>query len=189
MPESVEIKLLINLFDIIMIFLIAFGAYRGYCQGAIVQSISLFTLLVGLTICVNIAKFIHNALDANKPSHDLVAMMIVAVLFVGAIYVTMKISAVVYRHIMELTKGLTNRVLGAIFGGMKYFFITAVYLVTLFTIEEHSPFLPDNAKKSRFSAASIWLITSIFPYLDFKKNVDESTYQYMDYPNDTNNNR
>ena len=188
--ESVEITLLINLFDIIMIFLIAFGAYRGYCQGAIVQSISLFTLLVGLTICVNIAKFIHNALDANKPSHELVAMMIVAVLFVGAIYLTMKISAIVYKHIMELPKGLINRALGAVFGGMKYFFITAVYLLSLFTVEKHSPFLPDSAKVSRFSAASIWLITSIFPYLDFKKNDDPSTYQYMDYPtNDAKNNR
>lgn len=184
MHETIEINVWISFFDIVMIFLIAVGAYRGFAQGAIVQSISLFSLLVGLTICVNIAKMVHRSLDPISDIPDLIAMLIVAVLFVGAVYGTMKISNVVYRHISDVPKGFTNRVLGATFGGIKYFFIAAVYLVTMFKVDDHAKFLPDSAKASRFSNASKWMITSIFPYLKMDKKGKAILYER---PDDANN--
>ena len=170
-----------SVFDFIMLCLIVVGAYRGFAQGAIVQCISLFSLLAGLTICVNISKLIYEtlnkAIEENSAKtnniSDLVAYLIIAVLFVGAVYGTMKISALVYRHLADLPKGLTNRVLGAVFGGMKYFFIAALYLITMLKIDKYAPFLSPNAKESRYTHASKWLMISIFPYLDMDPNKDK----------------
>ena len=173
---DVNISFGLSVFDIIMLCLIIVGAYRGFAQGAIVQCISLFSLLAGLTLCVNISKVIYESLNTpKKPDniYDLVAYMVIAVLFVGAVYGTMKISALVYRHLADVPKGLTNRVLGAIFGGMKYFFIAALYLITMLKIDEKAPFLPPDARESRYTHASKWLMISIFPYLDMDPNKDK----------------
>lgn len=182
---DVSISFGFSFFDIIMLCLIIVGAYRGFSQGAIVQCISLFSLLAGLTLCVNISKLIYESLNtAKKPDniYDLVAYMVIAVLFVGAVYGTMKISALVYRHLADVPKGLTNRVLGAIFGGMKYFFIAALYLITMLKIDEKAPFLPPDARESRYTHASKWLMISIFPYLDMDSKKDNAKKEGKEQP-------
>ena len=183
MNVSIDYDVWVSFYDVIMIILIGVGAYRGFSQGVIVQSISLFALLVGLTICVNISKWVYRFLSPRSDVPDLFAMVVMAILFVGAIYLTMTISAKVTKHISEVPKGFTNRALGAALGGAKYFFIAAVYLVTLFKVEDHAQFLPDSAKTSRLSKASIWMITKIFPYL----RMDKKDYRPFEYPTDTNN--
>jgi len=173
----------VSFFDFVMLVLIGVGAYRGFAQGVIVQSISLFTLVVGLTICVNISKQVYRFLSPRSDVPDLFAMVVMAILFVGAIYLTMNISGRVSRHIADVQKGFTNRALGAVFGGIKYFFIAAVYLVTLFKVEDHAQFLPQSAKTSRLSAASIWMVTKIFPYL----RMDKKDYRPFEHPTNNEN--
>ena len=92
MNDTIEFTVWVSLFDVIMIGLIVVGAYRGFTQGVIVQTISLFSVLIGLTICVNVSKQVYNMLDSISLINDLLAMFVLVVLFCGVIYLTLQLN-------------------------------------------------------------------------------------------------
>ncbi|MBP5502495.1 MAG: CvpA family protein [Bacteroidales bacterium] len=183
MNDTIEFTVWVSLFDVIMIGLILVGAYRGFTQGVIVQTISLFSVLIGLTICVNVSKQVYNMLDSISLINDLLAMFVLVVLFCGVIYLTLQLNRKVSNHIAGINKGFTNRALGAVFGAVKYFFIAAVFLIAMFKLDEHVAFLPKSAKSSRLTYLSTSLVTSIFPYL----KMDNDKLTPFKRPDDANN--
>lgn len=166
--------------------LIIVGAIIGYKRGVIVECIGFFAVLVILTISVNISKWLHLELASRSEVPDLFANIVMTVCFVaGLVFVVSKVTFRTQIMLQSTILGGSARALGAVFGAFKYYLISAVFLVTLFKIEDHAQFLPDEAKYSRLSKGSIWVITSIFPYLKLEKN----DHSIMPYPNETNTER
>ena len=184
MNVSLEYDVWISFLDVIMVILMLIGAYKGYTQGAVVQSVALLALLVGLTICVTLAKSIHRYLTPRSDVPDLFAIVVLALIFVAAIYATAIVSRKVRHSIEEAPLGTTNRLIGIALGSIKYFFIAAVYLLVLFKVEEHAEFLPDREKFSKMSRLSISVVTGIFPYLKMEKK-NYSPYKYPDNNSDS----
>lgn len=182
MNVTLDYDVWISFFDLIIIGLMLFGAYRGVTLGAIVQSIALGSIFLGLTICVNISKGIYRGLSSRSDVPDLFAMVVMALLFVGVLILTGNIAQKVRDNIKDAPIGPTNKALGAILGAFKYFLIASVFLVAVFKVEQHAKFLPNGEKASKMSRASIAVVTSIFPYL----KMDKKTYKQFDYPDDNN---
>ncbi len=180
---NIQYDVWISFFDVIMVLLMIWGAYRGFIQGAVVQCVSLFCITIGLIICVNISKQVYKFLTPRSDVPDLFAIVLLAILFVVIIYFTDVITTKTIINQKDSPRGSSNRGLGAFLGATKYFFIAAIYLVTLFKIEEHAKFLPDREKYSRMSRACVWTITRIFPYLRMNKK----DYKPFEYPSGTNN--
>lgn len=164
--------------DLLIFILIVVGAVLGYKRGVIVECISFFAVLVLLTICVNVSKAVFKYLTPRSDVPDLFAIILMTVMFIaGLVFVVSKVNFITARAVEGTTSGPTYRYLGAFFAGLKFYFISAVFLVTLFKIDEHAKFLPDTAKYSRLSRGSIWIVTSIFPYLQLDKK-DPRQYEY-----------
>ena len=146
------------------------GAVSGYRRGIIVECISFFAVLVLLTICVNLSKWVYGSLSPRSDVPDLFAIILMTLCFVvGLVFVVSRINFKVQIMMQSTILGQSARMLGAFFGVVKFYFISAVFLVTLFKIDEHAKFLPDNAARSQLSRGSITFVTSIFPYLKLDK--------------------
>ena len=167
--------------DLLIGILIIIGAVVGFKRGVIVECISFFAVLVLLTICVNISKSVFKYLTPRSDVPDLFAIILMTVIFVaGLVFAVSRVNFLTMKILSSTTViGSAYRALGAFFGGLKFYFISAVFLVTLFKIDEHAKFLPDSAKYSRLSRGSIWFVTSIFPYLQ----LDKKEPRPFDYPN------
>jgi uncharacterized membrane protein required for colicin V production len=157
--------------DLLIGILVIIGCVLGFKRGVIVECISFFAVLVLLTICVNISKSVFKYLTPRSDVPDLFAIILMTVIFVvGLVFVVSRINFLTMKILASTTViGKAYRGLGAFFGALKFYFISAVFLVTLFKIDEHAKFLPDSAKYSRLSRGSIWFVTSIFPYLQLDK--------------------
>jgi len=155
--------------DAIIGLLLIVGAVVGYKRGIIVECISCFAVLVLLTICVTFSKWVYNHLTSRSEVPDLFAIILMAVLFsLGLVFVISKVNFRVQVMMQSTILGQSARVLGAIFGALKLYFISAVFLVTLYKVESYAKFLPEGAD-SQLSRGSIALVTSIFPYLQLEK--------------------
>ncbi|MCR5455220.1 MAG: CvpA family protein [Bacteroidales bacterium] len=152
--------------DAIIGLLLIVGAVVGYKRGIIVECISFFAVLVLLTICVNISKSVYGRLSPRSDVPDLFAIILMTILFViGLVFVVSRVNFKVQMMMQTTILGQSARILGALFGVIKFYFISAVFLVTLFKIDEHAKFLPDTAANSQLSRGSITFVTAIFPYL------------------------
>ena len=152
--------------DAIIGLLLIVGAVVGYKRGIIVECISFFAVLVLLTICVNLSKAVYGRLSPRSDVPDLFAIILMTICFVaGLVFLVSRVNFKVQMMMQSTILGQSARILGAVFGVIKFYFISAVFLVTLFKIDEHAKFLPDAAANSQLSRGSITFVTSIFPYL------------------------
>lgn len=166
--------------DFVIGVLVIVGAIIGYKRGVIVECIGFFAVLVWLTICVNISKYIFGYLEPRSDVPDLFSIIIMTVLFVaGLVFLISRVTFQTQVMLQSTILGPSARYLGAFFGAAKYYLISAVFLVTIFKIEEHAKFLPPDAKFSRMSRASVYLITRAYPYLQ----LDRKSHKPDDYPN------
>lgn len=150
--------------DAIIGLLLIVGMVMGYKRGVIVECISSFAVLVLLTICVNISKSVYENLSPQSDVPDLFASLLMTVCFVvGLVFLISRVNFKVQQIMQSTVLGQSARILGAFFGAVKIYFISAVFLVTLFKIDEHAKFLPDEAANSRLSRGSISFVTAIFP--------------------------
>lgn len=167
--------------DALIGLLLIVGAVVGYKRGIIVECISFFAVLVLLTICVNISKWVFNHLTSRSDVPDLFAIILMAFCFaLGLVFLISRVNFRVQVMMQSTMLGTSARVLGAFFGMVKIYFISAVFLVTLFKIDEHAKFLPDTAAHSRLSNGSIAFVTAIFPYL----KLDNPTHTPFSPPNE-----
>jgi len=167
--------------DAIIGLLLIVGAVVGYKRGIIVECISFFAVLVLLTICVNISKSVFNHLTSRSDVPDLFAIILMTMCFIaGLVFVISRVNFKVQVMMQSTILGQSARILGALFGAIKFYFISAVFLVTLFKIDEHAKFLPDAAAHSQLSRGSITFVTSIFQYL----KLDNPTHAPFAPPNE-----
>ncbi|MBQ2097781.1 MAG: CvpA family protein, partial [Bacteroidales bacterium] len=99
---------------------------------------------------------------------------------VGLVFVVSRVNFMVQRMMQSTILGQSARMLGALFGAVKFYFISAVFLVTLFKIDEHAKFVPEAASHSQLSRGSITFVTAIFPYL----KLDNPTHTPFAPPNE-----
>ncbi|MBR4265652.1 MAG: CvpA family protein [Bacteroidales bacterium] len=173
--------------DIFIAILVIVGVVLGLRRGVIVECISMFAVLVILTISVNISKLCYTEMLINGSIiADLIAMILMTILFIlGLIFVVSRVNFYTMKAVAGTVAGPIYKYLGAFFGGLKFYFISAVFLVSLFTVDKYSKFLPDSARDSQLSRGSIWIVTSIFPYLQMDKWKEPHQF---DRPPDSNNN-
>jgi|GEM_PF-3030558 len=185
-PTTIELPIVSGI-DIFIAILMIVGAVLGLRRGVIVECISMFTVLVILTISVNISKYCYTEMKTSAIIiADLVAMIVNTLFFVlGLVFVVSRVNFYTMKAVAGTVAGPVYKYLGAFFGCLKFYFISAVFLVSLFTLERYSNFLPDVAKDSQLSRGSIWIVTSIFPYLQMDKF--QEPHQF-DRPPDSNNN-
>ena len=175
---DINLDVFFSLFDLIIFGLVMWGAWIGYSKGAIVQSISLFALLGGLTISVIITKYIYFFfMSVKSPAPDLFASIVLGILFGGAIYGSVKIRKLVQKNVADAKKTIYTKLVGVALGMMKFFLIVSVFTLVTYKLDIYGRFLPPSERASKLGNLSAGSLTKIFKFL---KMDSHETYQSQD---------
>jgi membrane protein required for colicin V production len=163
-----------NVFDIIIIILLAWGAYSGFTKGLILSAASLLALVLGVWGAVKfsnvVANYLTQLIHINEKYIGIIAFATTFVLIVIAVHF---IAKGIETLVEAVALGVFNKVFGAAFGVLKFGFIISVLLVVLNVVNKNISFLsPEFKEKSLFYKPLSSIAPSIFNYLKF----DDSEY-------------
>lgn len=173
-----------NAFDLIIIVLLAWGAYSGFTKGLILSAASLIALILGVWGAVKfsaiVANYLTQLIHIDEKYIGIIAFATTFVLIVIAIHF---IAKGIETLIEAVALGVFNKVFGAAFGVLKFGFIISVVLVVLNVVNKNMSFLtPKFKEKSLFYKPLSSIAPSIFSYLKFDtlENSDENESDSVD---------
>ena len=121
-----------NLFDLISISLIAYGSFRGFSKGLIVEMSSLLAIFLGFTIGVNfddlISNFLYNTFNIE---FSLLKIFVFLIIFFIIYSLVILVAKSITKFIKVVNLGLLNSFLGSLFGLTKWslLFILLVWIL------------------------------------------------------------
>jgi membrane protein required for colicin V production len=166
--------------DIVLGALILFGLIRGLMKGLFVEVASLVALIAGVYGAIHFsnfaAEFLMEHVDWNEKTINITAFAITFVIIVLAISLAGK----------ALTKladfaalGLLNKLLGAVFGGLKIAMILSIVLMIFAKMNKTIPFVNEQDLEDSVLYEPVKSIAPMvlpnFLDEDTENNSDEST--------------
>ena len=118
--------------DIILALVLGYGLIRGIFNGFFMEFASLISLVAGIFIAVKFSAALANVL-ASKLSWDPVAVRLVAfILLALAVIIAVALLARLFTSLASFAGiGILNRILGGIFGMMKFALIGGTMLALM----------------------------------------------------------
>lgn len=169
-----------NVFDIVVVILLAWSAYRGFSKGIISSLASLSALLLGVWGAIQFSKITASYLTGFiNVEEKLLGIIAFAITFVGIVIAVHFVAKLIERLVKAVALGFVNKLFGAVFGVLKIAFIVSVVLFFANAINNKTGFLSHHFKEDSIFYEPIEKFAPlIFDYLDLKK---------MDMHNYTNN--
>jgi len=161
-------------FDIIIAILLVIGAVRGFINGFIMQLTSLAALLLGIWVAIRFSDFTATLLmekaGLNGQFIPIVAFALTFVVVVVAVHFIGKLIDKVF----NLTPlGVANKILGLVFGILKYALIISVIIVFVEKANQRFHFYTEESKNKTILYKPLSkLAPSIYPYLHFESITD-----------------
>jgi len=158
-----------NAFDLIVIVLLAWSAYKGFNKGIISSAASLIALLLGVWGAVKFsditAGYLTGIINVDEKVLGVIAFAITFILIViGVHFVARAVEGIAEAAALSIV----NKVFGAAFGVLKIAFIISIVLVVLNAANSNLGFLsPEFKQKSLFYKPISRFAPSIFNYLNF----------------------
>lgn len=115
--------------DIVILILLAIGVIQGFRKGFIIQLASLVAILLGMIgagmLAEKIAPSIMDTLGVDSGSGKIIAFVFLFCVIVVSVLLLAKLLEVVVK---VLLLGIVNRIVGAVFGLIKWFVIMSVFV-------------------------------------------------------------
>jgi len=164
-----------NAFDLIVIVVLAWSAYKGFNKGLISSAASLIALLLGVWGAVKFsditASYLTGVINVDEKVLGVIAFAVTFILIVIGVHFVAK---AVEGLAEAVALSIVNKVFGAAFGVLKIAFIISVILVVLNAANRNMEFLsPEFKQKSLFYKPISDFAPSIFKYLDFEEIKEE----------------
>jgi membrane protein required for colicin V production len=162
-----------NLLDIILILPLAYGIIKGVIKGFVLQLASLIGLIAGIYFAKlyasSVATLFYHWFDISLQYGKAIAFLVLFLIVGLLVYLLAKS---LDRFIELISLKWLNKLLGALFGGLKYALILSVLLNVFQAIDKHSTIILKNTKKSSLLYNPITsIVPSLIPYVnidDFK---------------------
>ena len=127
-----------NYIDISIIGLVFFGAFKGFSKGFIVEVASLIALILGLIGALLFSSSLEILLESFVDNDQIPPAGVLFALIFIAIIIGVNLLAKFLTRVLKIAAlGGINRVLGAVFGGLKFVLIIS----TIFIIMDQFQFL------------------------------------------------
>ena len=154
-----------SVLDIALLVLLVLGLARGFSRGFFVELASLIALIAGVYGAFHFsnfaASFLKDRVDWNENSVNIMAFVITFVVIVLAISLAGKALTKIADFAML---GLLNKILGAIFGGLKVAFMLSVILIVIDKMNANVPFVKEEDKQESVLYTPIKsLVPTLFP--------------------------
>lgn len=138
-----------NTLDIIIAALLLFGFIRGLFKGFFVEVASFLSLLLGIYGAIHFSYFVANILT-NKVQWDekYVTIISFAITF-GIIVLAVAMIGKLFTKIADFAAlGLLNKILGGVFGSLKFGLILSVVFIVFSKLHNTIPFFNFEEQKS-----------------------------------------
>lgn len=134
-----------NVIDIVIGVILLFGLVRGFMKGFIVELASLIALVLGIYGAIHFSyfavDFLNNYFSWDEEYIKLAAFALTFLLIVIFILILGKLLT---KLVGFIALGIVNRILGGVFGALKYVFIISVLLMFLNAYNKNITFLDDE---------------------------------------------
>ncbi|WP_166959495.1 CvpA family protein [Yeosuana marina] len=154
-----------SVLDIALLVLLILGLVRGFSRGFFVEVASLIALIAGVYGAFHFsnfaASFLKDRVDCNENTVNIAAFAITFIIIVLVISLAGKALTKIADFAML---GLLNKLLGALFGGLKVALILSVILIVLEKLHANILFVKEADQESSVLYNPVKsLIPTIFP--------------------------
>ena len=169
----------IHFIDLLVIGFLAFGAYKGYKYGWIVQGLELLIVFIGFYVVAYLShQMFLTFLFQGLSTAELFASLVLAGAFIVVLWLTHFIQLTVTKKINQMDMNIKDRIWGILFGMLKYLIIIGVFMVTIREVDIFTNFLPKTEKiapvrgrfKSILGTGTYYMITLMSPNLKYEHN-------------------
>ncbi len=159
-----------NMFDLIVIVILAYSAYKGYTKGLIASAASIIALLLGVWGAIHFSDFTAGYLvefiNVQQKYMSIIAFAATFVLIVIGVHF---IAKTIERITEAVALGIVNKVVGSAFGVLKAAFILSIVLVIFNEANDRFRMMDESFKdESLFYGPVQKMAPSIFHYLQFE---------------------
>jgi membrane protein required for colicin V production len=157
-----------NYLDIIIAIPLLWGAYNGLKKGLIIEVASLIALIAGIYGAIEFSFFISEFLSQYVDWSARVMQMVSFCLTFFAIVILVHLLARGIQKIAKLAAlGGINRILGVVFGVIKYLIIVAILVYFTNSVNNRYRFIPqETLDKSFLFEPLASLVPGIYPNVE-----------------------
>jgi len=167
-----------NIFDLVVIVILAWSAYRGFSKGLIAAAATFIALLLGVWGAIEFSNitsgFLTNHINVDEKVMGIIAF---AVTFIGIVIGVHFIAKAIEGLAKAVALGIVNKIFGAAFGVLKSAFIISIVLFFVNAINSKLDLITTDFKNGSMLYDPISKVApSVFKYLDIeeiKQEVEE----------------
>lgn len=162
-------KLSLNYIDTIILIIWAVAIIEGLMKGLIKQVFGILAVILACYISYKFtdlaAKYIVQWFGWNGDGLRIIAFIATFV----AVLLIVRLTGHIFNKLLHFVLlGWLNRLLGGVFGWIKWNILLAVIMHVLYLVEAYIPFLPNNAlEASRLYPVILKFGSLLLPYLPF----------------------
>lgn len=142
---------MMNYFDIIFVIPLLWGAYKGFSKGFVLEIASLVALGLGvwggLKFSYLSADYLSKLFDISEKLMPLISFSVVFIIIVIAVFLLAKLLQSVLK---KAALGLVNKLLGLVFGVLKFAFILSIILNLVNVFNNEVEFITPEKKEVSF---------------------------------------
>lgn len=131
-----------SLFDIILLIILGLGAYKGFRNGFIVETLTFVAFFIGIFIALEFTVPVSQALIDSDTFYAIGSILVFITLLI-LVSIGIRLLANTIKRIIDFTPlGAVDNLFGGAIGVLKYGFImsTCIWLVSIVGIESISAF-------------------------------------------------
>lgn len=152
-----------NWLDIVLIIPILWGFYRGFKKGLVVEAGTLVALIGGIYCAMNFSNYAAGYLKKHFGwTSDYLHFASLLVTFVLVVILVIVIARLITAGMDAGALTPINKVLGALFGALKFAFIFSILIFFLSVVEKNVSVIPEATKKSSYLFHPVASIAPMF---------------------------
>lgn len=134
-----------NYIDIIILLFLLFGAFRGFSKGLVIEVATLAGLILGVYISIRYSTYTEGILrDFLNVTSEYISYIALAVTFIVVVVGVYVLGKLLTKLVDIIALGLVNKLLGTLFGVVKYFIIVCVLLMIVDALNEKFQFISEE---------------------------------------------
>lgn len=115
--------------NIVLLVPILWGIFKGFRKGLIVELASILAIILGVFACSKFSDVVADLLKAHSHISALYLSVIsVIIVFLGVVILVFFLAKRIQKLAEAIMLGAANRILGAIFGGLKWALLVSFIL-------------------------------------------------------------
>jgi membrane protein required for colicin V production len=172
-----------SLLDIFLLIPLAYGAWRGFRKGLIIEVFTLLAIVVGIYMAIHFSDLVSNKITDNVgEEYSSTPAIAFTLIFLG-------VGAMVYfggialeKVIKAVNLSIANRMLGLIFGTIKALYLLSIFLVTYESYDPQGKLITEESRNNAVFYHSI-KNTSVktIPFLSQSRLYLESKFGTLDF--------